>query len=80
MVKVVGPALSLDAKKSLKGTIIFQGGRNRTILTKHHRPGTRAPFVLGYYPYLARVHTSEAVRHWHLLSEAEREEWKDYIS
>ena len=79
MVRVIGPALSLDAAKSLGKKVTFRGDRQRTILSRFQKPGGRAPFVLGYYPYMARVYTSEAVRKWHLLSPSERQEWNDYI-
>jgi len=79
MVRLTGPAISLDAGGSLGKKITFRSTRGVNVLQKHQKPGGRAPFVQTYNQYMCKVYTSEAVRHWHLLSEAERGDWDDYI-
>jgi len=79
MVKVVGPCFSLDAAKSLRKILEYRRSFGQAIVSKFHKPGGRAPFILGYHPYLKRVIMSEAVRHWHLLTTTEKQLWRDYI-
>jgi len=80
MVKLTGPAISLDASGSLKKQMTFRHTRGVNVLQRHQQPGGRAPFVQTYNQYMCKVYTSEAVRHWHMLSPDERGDWDDYIS
>jgi len=79
MVKAVGPAMSLDVSGSLGGVIEYRTSKGIHYVSKKHKPGSRAPFVLGYNNYQARLHIANAVDHWHLLSTAQKKLWKDYI-
>lgn len=79
MVKGVGPCFSLDAAQTMGGVIEYRRSKGQAIISQKHKPGGRAPFILGYHAYYARVHTSEAVRHWHLLTTAQKQEWDDYV-
>jgi hypothetical protein len=79
MAKTIGPSLSLSAHGSLGKVFTFQTkGKGNAVYFKS-KPGQRTPLQLTYNQYQVKVYVSEAVRHWHLLSDSEKELWNDYI-
>lgn len=81
MPKVVGPALSLDAKGKLGKPLTFQKRPSGSAVYPSSRPGARVKknkepsasqkTIRDYY--------KEAVEHWHMLTPAEKKQWNDFV-
>lgn len=79
MVKIIGPALSLDAAGSLGKVFTFQKRTRGNAVYFKSKPGRVTKFVAGYNQYMVKIYTSDGVRHWHLLTTVEKEEWNNFI-
>jgi hypothetical protein len=79
MVKVTGPAMSLDAQKTIGNTLTYQRRPSgHSVYLKAH-PGSVSPTPVSAAQAARRVFVSEAIAAWNALSPAEKQEWNEYI-
>jgi len=64
MPKVVGPLLSLDARKSIGKTLTFQKRRGVNIVYGYKKPGDVNNFVMSEYQYIQRNKMKDARYNW----------------
>jgi len=76
MAKVVGPALSLDASKSLKKTVTFQRRSSGNVIYPFQKPGGRAPFVPSAGQNTQRALIGSLVAQWQALSQSAKDVWE----
>jgi hypothetical protein len=79
MVKITGPALSLSAAGTLGKTLTYQTRPRGNAVYLKSKPGRISPFVDTPAQYIKKTYFSEAIRHWHLLSPAEKLAWEAFI-
>ena len=72
MAKLVGPALSLDASKSMKKTLTFQRTKTGNKVYKWTKPGGRAPFLVSSAQLAQRALYQAAVLAWNALSSTQK--------
>ncbi len=75
MVKIIGPALSLDGSGTLKNTMTFQGRPGGTVLTRYHKPGSRTPSHASEAQLAQRGRVAEAVEAWQALTPEQKAEY-----
>lgn len=75
MAKVIGPALSISASKSLKKTVTFQKRPSGHAIYRHTKPGDREPFTPSSGQNLQRSIIGSLVAQWQLLSQSQKEAW-----
>lgn len=81
MPKVRGPLFSVLARGSLGEILTYQGRPGGAAVYPYSKPGSRVKkhalpsasqaLIRGYY--------REAVEHWQILSEAEKQQWNDFV-
>jgi len=82
MPKVTGPMMSIEASGDLAQILNFHKRPGGFAVAKHHHPGSvvtahKEPndaqtVIRGYY--------TEAVSHWKMLSEEEKQDWRDFVA
>ena len=75
MVKVTGPAMSLDAQKTLRKTLTFQRRPSGHSVFKRTIP--HDPYTINQIKHRAII--KEAVSKWHQLSTSEKQQWEDFL-
>ena len=79
MVKVTGPAMSLDAQKTIGNTLTYQRRPSGHAVYFKNNPGHRTPTVPSASQLAQRAYVAEAIAAWNALTPAEKQEWNDYI-
>ena len=79
MVKVTGPTLSLNAAGSLGKILTYQKRLKGNVVYMKSKPGRIGIVGNTYNQYQVKIYILQAVRHWHLLSASEKQEWDDFI-
>ena len=77
MPKVVGPAFSLSASKSLKKTLTYQKRPSGHAVYPHKKPGDREPFTPSPKQQTQRSRIAQLVSDWQKLSDEDKELWND---
>ncbi len=75
MVKIVGPALSLDAGGTIKKTLIFQARPGGHFLARYHKPGSRSKTNASTAQLAQRALVGQAVAAWHELTPEQQAEY-----
>jgi hypothetical protein len=79
MVKVTGPAMSLDAQKTIGKTLTYQRRPSGHSVYFKNNPGHRTPTVASVAQAARRVFVQEAIAAWNALTSSEKEEWNAFI-
>jgi hypothetical protein len=81
MVKVTGPVFSSDAHGDLGGLLNYHRRPGGSAVARHHQPGSvvKSHAVPSASQVTIRSYYKEAVEHWHLLTETERQQWRDFV-
>lgn len=74
MAKVIGPLLSVGAKGKIAKVMYYQGSVSGTVV----RRLPRQPQITNAYQLQKQIWYADAVAHWHLLSDTQRELWNNY--
>jgi len=75
MAKVLGPALSISASKSLKKTVTFQRRPSGHAIYPHTKPGDREPFTPSTKQNNQRQIIGNLVEQWKILSQNQKDAW-----
>ena len=76
---VFGPALSIDAHGTLGRSITFQKRPSGASVIMVPRPSKKILDNPTALQQATRDYMKEAVEKWQLLSEAEKEQWRQYL-
>ena len=81
MPKVIGPALSIDARGKLGSKITFQGRPSGSAVYPYSKPGLRVKknVVPSASQSIMRNYYYEAVGKWRQLNPAQKGEWNDFV-
>lgn len=77
MVKVIGPALSLGASKSLGNLLTFQKRRGGTAVYLKNKPGGREPFTPSYKQRDQRAIIGLLTAQWQSFTQAVKDQWNE---
>lgn len=81
MPKLTGPLFSIDARGTLAKLLNFHRRPGGPAVAFHHQPGSvvQSHALPTTYQAQLREYYAEAVEHWQLLSEAEKQQWRDFV-
>ena len=81
MPKLGAPLFSTEAHGDLAKLLNYHRRPSGAGVAKHHQPGSvvKAHAVPTAFQSQLRSYYAEAVEHWHLLSEAEKQQWRDFV-
>jgi hypothetical protein len=79
MVKVTGPAMSLDAHKTIGNTLTYQRRPSGHAVYFKNNPGHRTPTLATPAQLEQRALIAEAIAAWDDLEPSERQAWNEYI-